>query len=158
MSVKETIYLDSAASSHMMNKLEWLEEYEELKGASVKAGNGARLDIKEKGSLSLSISMENGAVEYEVMNILYVLELSDILISIREITREGHKVTFQGNSVKVQFEGGKSFEVECSQGMYPLTTMPRTIDKQALVARTDSIDKAKLWHYCLGHLRCNITR
>src|SRR5208283_3361494 len=101
MIVKESIYLDSAASSHMTNKVDWLEDYEDVQGV-VKVRNGVKLDIKRKGSLPLSIETDNGAVEYKAVNVLYVLELSDTLISIGEIAREGHTVMFEGNTVKVQ--------------------------------------------------------
>ena len=33
MIAKESIYLDSAASSHMTNKVDWLEDYEDIQGA-----------------------------------------------------------------------------------------------------------------------------
>jgi len=111
MVVKESIYLDSAASSHMTNKVEWLEDYEDLRGA-VKVGNGVKLYIKGKGSLPLSIETNNGTVDYKAANVLYVPELSDTLISIGEIAKEGHKATFEGNAVRIQLDGGDSFEVE----------------------------------------------
>ena len=111
MSIKESIYLDSAALSHMMNKLDWLEEYEDLWG-SVKVRNRVKLDIKRKGSLPLSIETKKGAVDYKAVNMLYVSKLLDILISIGEIAREGHKATFEGNIIKVWLDNGDSFEVE----------------------------------------------
>jgi len=100
MSVKECIYLDSATLSHMMNKLDWLEDYEDLSG-SVKVRNGVKLNIKGKGSLPLSIKTENGTIDYKVANILYIPELLDTLISIGEIAKEEHKVTFKSNAIKI---------------------------------------------------------
>jgi len=47
-----------------------------------------------------------------VTNILYIPELSDTLISIGEIAREGHTVMFEGNTMKVQLDSGDSFKVE----------------------------------------------
>ena len=146
MVVKESIYLDSAALSHMTNKVEWLEDYEDLRGA-VKVRNGVKLDIKGKGSLPLSRETNNGRVDYKATNVLYIPELSDTLISIGEIAKEGHKATFEGNAVRIQLDGGDSFEVERKQGMYTLNAVPSTVDEQALVAKTNAIDKAMLWHY-----------
>src|SRR5208337_5057311 len=157
MIAKESIYLDSTASSHMTNKVDWLEDYEDIQGA-VKVGNGVKLDIKGKGSLPLSIETDNGTVEYKAANVLYVPELSDTLISIGEIAREGHTATFEGNAVKVQLDSGDSFKVERKQGMYALNAVPRTIDEQALVSKTDAIDKGMLWHHRLGLPRQNVTR
>ena len=96
--VKPTIYLDSAASSHMTNKLEWLEDFEELNG-TVAIRDGTKLMIKRKGSLPLSIRMEEGVVDYEVERVLYIPDLSDTLLSIGEIAKEGHKAIFEGNSI-----------------------------------------------------------
>ena len=95
----------------MTNKLDWWEEYKDLWG-SVKVGNGVKLDIKGKGSLLLSIETEKGAMDYKAINMLYVPELSDTLISIGEITKEGHKATFKGNTIKVWLNSGDSFKVE----------------------------------------------
>src|SRR5208337_860927 len=124
MIAKESIYLDSTASSHMTNKVDWLEDYEDIQGA-VKVGNGVKLDIKGKGSLPLSIETNNSAVEYKAANILYIPGLSNTLISIEEMTREGHKVTFEGNTIKVQLDSRDLFEVEQKQGMYTLNAVPR---------------------------------
>src|SRR5208337_1345776 len=105
-----------------------------------------------------SIETDNGTVEYKAANVLYVPELSDTLISIGEIAREGHKATFKGNAMKVQLDSRDSFKVERKQGMYALNAVPRTIDEQALVSKTDAIDKGILWHHHLGHLGQNVTR
>src|SRR5271169_4362313 len=158
MVVKGTIYLDSAAMSHMTNQLDWLEDFEDIQGASVKVGNGMRLKIKGKGSMPLSIETEDGTVEYEAANVLYVHELTDLLISIGEITREGHKVIFDKNALRVELEKGDSFMVEWSCGMYALKAIPRIIDEQALVNKTEAVDKVSLWHYQLAHPGQNITR
>ena len=42
--------------------------------------------------------------------------------------------------------------------MYTLNAVPRTIDEQLLVSKTDAIDKGMLWHHHLGHPRHNVTR
>ena len=113
----------------------------------MKIRNEIKLNIKGKESLFFSIETENSAVDYKVANVLYVLKLSDTLISIGEIVREGHKATFEGNAVKVQLNSGNSFEVEQKQGMYALKVTPMTIDEQALVAKTNAIDKTLLWYH-----------
>ena len=110
----------------------------------MKVRNRVKLDIKGKGSLPLSIETNNGTVDYKAANVLYVPELSDTLISIGEIAKEGHKATFEGNAVRIQLDGGDSFEVERKQGMYALNAVPSTVDEQALVAKTNAIDKAML--------------
>ena len=84
MAVKETIYLDSATTSHMTNQIEWLESFEDLKG-TVKVGDSSKLDIKGKGSLPLMIQTKKGPVEYEAANVLYVPKLTDTLLSIGKI-------------------------------------------------------------------------
>src|SRR5208337_60221 len=111
MITKESIYLDSAASSHMTNMVDWLEDYEDIQGA-VKVRNGVKLNIKGKGSLLLSIETDNSTIEYKAANVLYVPGLSDTLISIEEITREGYTVTFEGNTVNVQLDSRDLFKVE----------------------------------------------
>ena len=84
----------------MTNKVDWLEDYEDLQRA-VKVRNGIKLNIKGKRSLPLSIETENSTVNYKAVNILYISELSDTLISIGKIVKEGYKVTFKGNIIKV---------------------------------------------------------
>src|SRR5208337_3326729 len=42
--------------------------------------------------------------------------------------------------------------------MYALNAVPRTIDEQVLLSKTDAIDKGMLWHYRLGHPGQNVTR
>ena len=155
---KSNIYLDSGATSHMTNQPDWLEDYEELNEAHMKVGNRTELTIKGKGSLPLTIKTEEGDMEYDVPNVLYVPELTDTLISIGEIAKEGHTATFSGNAVKVIFDKGSSLKVERKHGLYALDAKPRIIDEQALVAKTNAIDKANLWHYRLGHPGHNIMR
>jgi len=157
MVARSSIYLDSAASSHMTNQSDWLEDFEELEGASVKVGNGMELAIIGKGSLPLTIETEKGTVDYEVANVLCVPELSDTLLSIGEIAREGHKAIFDEDGAQIQLDGGESFEVKHSNGMYALNAKPRTIDERALVAKNNALDKANLWHYRLGHPGRNAT-
>src|SRR5271169_965843 len=123
MVVKGTIYLGSAAMSHMTNQLDWLEDFEDLQGASVKVDNGMKFEIKGKGSMPLSIETEDGTVEYEAANVLYVPELMDTLISMGEIAREGHKAIFDKNALRVELEKGDSFMVEWLRGMYALNAI-----------------------------------
>src|SRR5271169_5085511 len=108
--------------------------------------------------MPLSIETEDSTIEYEAVNVLYVPKLTDRLISIGEITREGHKVIFNKNALRVELEKGDSFMVEWSRGMYALKAIPRIIDEQALVNKTEAIDKASLWHYRLAHPGRNIAR
>ncbi len=112
MVARSLIYLDSGATSHMTNQSDWLEDYEELEGAYMKVGDGTKLAIKGKGLLPLTIKTIDGDVEYEALNVLYVPELTDTLLSIGEIAKEGHTATFKGNAVQIQFDKGSSLEVE----------------------------------------------
>ncbi len=98
MIVKGSIYLDSTASSHMTNHLDWLEDYEDIQG-SVKVGDGTKLDIKGKGSMPLSIKTEEGTVNYNVVNVLYIPELLDTLLLIGEIIRKGNKAIFEKDTI-----------------------------------------------------------
>src|SRR5208282_6027102 len=43
-------------------------------------------------------------------------------------------------------------------GVYALDAKPRIIDEQALVAKTNAINKDNLWHYHLGHPGQNVTK
>src|SRR5208337_4054626 len=97
-------------------------------------------------------------VEYDAPNVLYIPGLTDTLLSIGEITREGHTAIFKGNAVEVQFDKGSSLEVERKHGLYALDAKPRIVDEQVLTAKTDAIDKANLWHYRLGHPSHNVTK
>ena len=98
MIVKGSIYLDSTASSYMTNRLDWLEDYEDIRG-SVKVSDDMKLEIKGKGSMPLSIETDEGTVNYNAVNVLYIPELSDTLLSIGEITCEGNKATFEKDAV-----------------------------------------------------------
>src|SRR5208282_4564599 len=89
MVAKSTIYLDSGATSHMTNQPEWLEDFEELKEVYMKVGDGSKLAIEGKGLLPLTIKTPDGDVEYDAPNVLYVPGLTDTLLSIGEIAREG---------------------------------------------------------------------
>ena len=70
------------------------------------------LMIKGKGSLPLSIETESSTVSYEAIDVLYVPELCETLLSIGEIVKEGHQVIFDGNAVLIQLNRGDSFKVE----------------------------------------------
>src|SRR5271169_5582652 len=108
--------------------------------------------------MPLSIETEECTMSYDAADVLYVPELSDTLLSIEEIAKEGHKATFDKDGVKVELERGESFTVERRHSMYALKAKPRTVDEQALVSKTEAIDKASLWHYCLGYPGQNATR
>ena len=75
-------------------------------------GNGVKLSIEGKGSLPLSIIIKDGVIEYKVANVLYIPKLSNTLISIGEIAKEGYKVMFEGNAMRILLESGDSFKVE----------------------------------------------
>src|SRR5208337_2199118 len=94
---------------------EWLEDFEELKEVYMKVGDRSKLAIKGKGSLLLTIKTPDGDVEYDALNVLYVPGLTDTLLSIGEIAREGHMAIFNGNAVEVQFDKGSSLQVERKQ-------------------------------------------
>ena len=96
----------------MTNQSDWLEDYEELEVTYMKVGDGTKLAIKGKRLLPLTIKTTDGDVEYEAPNVLYVPKLTDTLLSIGEITKEGHTATFKGNAVQIQFDKGSSLEVE----------------------------------------------
>ncbi len=59
----------------------------------------------------LSIETEQGIMNYNMVNVLYIPKLLDTLLSIGEITHEGNKATFKKDAVRVELKEG-SFSVE----------------------------------------------
>ena len=87
--LEEVWYIDSEASNHMMNHVEWFSSMEKLEQPGVvKIGHNTVHPIKHVGDVPLSHVEQKGLMR----NVLHVPTIAKNLVSIRQIVDQGMQV------------------------------------------------------------------
>ena len=81
-------YIDSGCTSHMTGDKTKLSNLKNFNGGSVKFGNNVNAKIVGKGHVILN----GGKISCD--NVLYVDGLKHDLLSVSQLCKDGHKVTF----------------------------------------------------------------
>ena len=90
-------FLDSGCSNHMCNDQTMFNELDEKFRHSVKLGNNTKMDMMGKGSVKLLL---NG-VNHVVVEVYYIPELRNNLLSIGQLQERGLAILIKGGMCKI---------------------------------------------------------
>jgi len=96
-SKKQVWFIDSGCSNHMCGCKEWFYDLDENYRTTVKLGDNSRMYVMGKGSINLKI--EDGV--HTVIDVFYIPELKNHLLSIGQLQDRNLEVVFNENKCKV---------------------------------------------------------
>lgn len=116
-------YLDNGASNHMTGYREKFTYLDEGVTGKVRFGDGSTVDIKGRGSIS--VSCKNGE-EHVFHEVYYIPELCNNIISLGQLSEAGNKVVLKGEFMwiydnrrrllmKVKKSGNRLYKIKWNQ-------------------------------------------
>ncbi|RVW83247.1 hypothetical protein CK203_039677 [Vitis vinifera] len=90
-------FLDSGCSNHMCNDQTMFNELDEKFRHSVKLGNNTKMDMMGKGSVKLLLD----GVNHVVVEVYYIPELRNNLLSIGQLQERGLAILIKGGMCKI---------------------------------------------------------
>lgn len=144
-------YIDSGASTHMTLREDWLQKNSREKMSmpqnEIIVANNEKLAVKGFGNVTVSVNVNNKRDDLDIQDVLYVPDLSANLLSVRQLTRHGYTVVFDGKGCKI-FDRKQNLLATGSikNEMYCLDCSVNT----ALLTQVQA--DFYLWHRRLGHM------
>ena len=152
-------FVDSGASEHMTPHREILTNFDSNTKGIVDVANGHELKICGKGSAELKLSDENGGWCVKLERVLYVPDLQDNLMSLRQFDKKGCKAVVEKGCLNVMHDGdiflksianGGMYEVQCL--WYGTNDVSEGNAKEELVAAKSRVAVCReTWHKRFGH-------
>lgn len=148
--------LDSGATAHMVNSLHQLFDIQEYNSIIETADQRTSLQASAKGSISLSVKAQQTKKEIEglitLSDVLYVSNLSDNIISISRLIKEGFEIFFKDNLCILKHVSSHSIiEVPRINNLYIMHAMPVVTEKVTVVSNSNLKTTFNRWHSRLGH-------
>lgn len=149
--MKEDWYIDSGATAHMCNDRRFFRRFRDVWNENILIANSETLAVEGVGD----IQIEACGVEAMLKNVNYVPGICTNLLSVKQITEEGHSVSFEGKNCAIRKKDGTIIATGyMHEGMYRMKIKP-LCEKAFLVESvgdiTDGCDEAIMWHRKLGH-------
>lgn len=149
--------LDSGATHHIVNNKEFFNNIHKVEPIIITtAKSGAILVAKQQGDISIKTFFNGDCSTKTIQNVLFVENLKCNLMSIRQLTDKGYKVTFNGDVAFISKNDKNVFAARRNGQLY-LTTLHIERSVFAGIADMEKLTKASqnLWHFRLGHLNVN---
>jgi hypothetical protein len=125
-------------------------------GESVAVGDGKRIPVAGRGSVSFYSRLPNGGRTVVLHGVKHVPSLTANLISLGQLERAGASGSFGGGAIRVAINGEELFRAELmSVNLYRVDLFMRG-DSVAYVA--GSSGSLRLWHRRMGHLNLDAIR
>ena len=155
------VILDSGCSRHVCGKsfLGKLQNWRTGPPVRVRVADGSRHTSDQYASLTLSIKTDDGPREIFISEVLYIEEITNLLLSIGSMTRKGINFTFSQDTLKIAMPTG-SITVRKSppENLYKLHIFDAESDPKGLNIARENIngietvpEKILIWHNALGH-------
>lgn len=145
-----TWYADSGASSHMSNRREWFEDFNEIQPEEITIGNGDKMHAIGRGNIEILSFDGDKWIEKRLLNVLYVPKLCTNLFSTTKAMDNGH--TLRSDKVKLELlDKNRVVAVGARRGtmFYMLFKIVERSGEMANLAL--NISTLKTWHKRLGH-------
>lgn len=152
-STREIWCIDSGCTAHMYSN-EDLRNLEESIIGKVDLANKSSIDIKDKGTISLTSNFDGQIKNININNVLHVSELRTNLLSVGKLCDKGFKVIFEIDGATVVDQDLKATlkADRHKNGLYYLRTSLLE-DNTELDDRTNAeFSSAEIWHRKMGHL------
>lgn len=140
---KSDWYLDSAATIHMTNNLDLLENVKNTTECSITTANDQIMCANKVGSITLPLS---DSLNANIENILYVPDLKVNLLSVSQIVKKNYSVVFKTTGCEIY----DSQQNVIATGIFDKDLFKLDLKNQ-LVACHASVN-SMLWHRRLGHI------
>lgn len=151
------LVLDSGATNHIVNNKAFFDNLEGIEPIIIStAKSGAPLVAKQRGDISIKTFFNGDCSTRTIRNVLYVENLKCNLMSIRQLTDKGYRITFNGDDGFISKNGKDVFAARRDGQLYR-TTFHIERSVFAGIADVEKLNKASqnLWHFRLGHLNVN---
>ena len=141
--------IDSGATDHLVKSKDWYETFSEsCDTREVRLGSSDKLPVRGTGDARLTVMANEGIVDIDLKNVLYVPGLRKNLLSISKLTANGFKINFSENILTIE-KDGIIIMVPKEKGLYKmrliderdqrdLTSHYAPEEEQFLKDRTDS--------------------
>lgn len=146
--------LDSGATDHMANNKDYFDNLVEINKIDIStAKKNEKIYAKEHGNISIKTFHKGDSSVKTMQNVLYSKELKCNLMSIRNLTKKGYKVVFEGDSADVSMNGVTKFVAHANGNLYEVEFHVEH-SVFAGIAGEDNLKSVSqdLWHFRLGHL------
>lgn len=151
--------LDSGCTDHIINNEKYFNECITLKEPiNVKVGDGRILKATKIGKVNTLFPVYNKKVKVTLLNVFYVKEMKQNLISYSQVT-ERNKIVSTGNNSKIYDNLNRLIAIAWKEGkLYKMTSF---IYDESEVNVTNSYNKfgnmslKEKWHRILGHVNFN---
>lgn len=151
---KINFVLDSGATHHIVNDKIFFNSMHGIEPISISTAKaGASLVAKKKGDISIKTFFNGDNSTKTIRNVLFVENLKCNLLSIRQLTDKGYKITFNGDDAFISKNGKNMFTARRNGQLYQtIFYVERSVF--AGIAGEEQLNKASqnLWHFRLAHL------
>ncbi|CAN1245427.1 Copia protein [Linum grandiflorum] len=139
---KQEWLVDSGCTNHMTHDENLFSEIHHNIKTSVRMGNGALVEAKGKGIVTLQ--SPGGTIT--IRDVLLVPDLKTSLLSVGQLMENGFSLTFDNSWCQIHFrEDGKMLQIPMKNRSFPLSLAYGHVGLQA------QVDESRLWHRRFGH-------
>ena len=137
--------IDSGCSAHMTSNKNILYNLRPYSG-SITIANGKHINVSEIGTCNIKV---NGVI-LKLKNVLYVPEIMENIISVKEIINEGHQVNFLKPNSNITLIGKKAIlKINLTNENKQTYLLSKLSTHQNYVVNNNDTYK---WHQRLGHV------
>lgn len=141
-------FVDSGASNHMVNNNFFMYNKHKMEGKKVIVANRSELEVDSAGDVDLTL-LGSESKTVTVKNVEYVPNLCANLLSVRQMTRDGKKVIFKGDTCRI-FDINNKLVTSATvhNDLYRINSEAHLKDDKVFIAKKEF----DLWHRRLGHI------
>lgn len=146
--------LDSGATEHMANQREFFNSLNRVGDIPISiAKKNENMVSNQRGDIKVKAFDGENYASKTMKNALFVKDLKCNLMSIRNLTKNGCKVVFEGDTATVSKNGKVQFVAHATGKLYEVT-FPLEKDVFAGISGEANLKSStqSLWHFRLGHL------
>jgi hypothetical protein len=144
--------LDSGASHHICNTIQWFHSYNEITPIKVKLPNGSHVFAKHSGIVKFSNS-------FLLTDVLCVPNFSVNLVSVSQLCKNSkYMLLFNDIQCSIQDQTTKRMigSADALGGLYYLKLEDKNVHVNAIDGtHTTTIPDQAIWHFRLGHVSIN---
>lgn len=148
---KDSWFVDSGATAHMCNRIDWLEDYEELQEKiPVTIGDGSKMYGIGRGNLNALTYTGEEWIEKQLKNVVYVPDGYVNLFSSSKALDNGHTLRADADTFKF-YDDDKVVAVAMRRGgLWQMMIQPIECENLAAHVAVKTMT-LQMWHERLGH-------
>ncbi|CAH2098391.1 unnamed protein product [Euphydryas editha] len=146
---KNEWYIDSGASTHMINSQEnIINVSHNLKTSQITVANSMTMPVMCSGETQITTVIDKLQYDIVVKEVLCVPNLTTNLLSVSKLIKNGNKVSFSEEHCYIRNRENVLIGIaEMTNGVYSLKTKP-----VCLLAASATVASDIIWHRRLGHI------